>query len=184
MSDTNQTILNYFKVSTERDFARDFQLRVLNIQPGDGSSVAFTEDDLVYIKAAELPGIEHTVHAQPYMGMPFRVPGNTIYNNEAWNISFLCDQNSNIRRLLEEYHKDIFDTETSTGNYFMPRANSIIDLVQLDMQLKRIAQYQLVGAFPTKIGSLQYNMHEGNGKPISFDVTFAYQFWRRVDIPQ
>lgn len=181
MPDVNQTITDFYRVAQDRDFARDFQFRVLNIQAGDASSVAFDEDDLVYIKTATLPGRTINNQTVPYMGLTFKVPGSVTYNqSDAWNVEFYCDQNSRIRQLMEQYTFDIFDDSTSTGNYNTPNATQLIDLVQLDTQLEEVAIYQLVGAFPTTVGDLSYTIAEGSGNTVSLPVTFAYQYWRKL----
>jgi hypothetical protein len=180
MPDVNQTITDFYRVAQERDFARDFQFRVLNIQSGEGSDVAFAEDDLVYIRGGSLPGKSITTQNVPYMGLNFHVPGTVTYPSDSWSVTFYCDQNSAIRRIFEQYQKDIFDDETSTGNYFMPRASSLIDLVQLDTQLEEVAIYQLVGVYPNSISDMAYTIGDGTGAPVTFDVNFTYQFWRRL----
>jgi len=48
MPDVRQTISDFYRVAVERDFARDFQFRVLSIDSGGASTVTFDEDDLVY----------------------------------------------------------------------------------------------------------------------------------------
>ena len=83
MPDVNQTITDFYRVSQERDFQRDFQFRVLNIQGGDGTSTEFSEDDLVYIRTATLPGKSIQNKTVPYMGLQFNIPGSSRYDNSA-----------------------------------------------------------------------------------------------------
>jgi len=179
MSDIKQGISDFYRVAKERDFSRDFQLRVINFQVGGGENVSFEEDDLVYIKTANLPGRNLTNNQASYMGMPFNYPGSPSYPGaDGWQITFYCDQNSRIRRLCESIQFNTFDDETSTGNYALPGDDQVIDLVQLDTQMNPINRYQLVGAWIQTIGDLQYNIAEGQGQAISFDATMSYQFWR------
>jgi hypothetical protein len=181
MAALNQTITDFYKVAQDRDFARDFQFRVLNIQPGDGSSQSFSEDDLVYIRGATLPGKTIASQNVPYMGLTFHVPGSVSYPDSGnWPVTFYCDQNSAIRQVFENYISDVFDDQTSTGNYFIPGFDAIIDLVQLDTQLEQIAKYQLVGIFPTTVGPIGYTIGDGTGAPVTFDVNFSYQFWKKT----
>ena len=81
MPDVRQTISDFYRVAQERDFSRDFQFRVLNIQNDDGS-VAITEDDLVYAKGGSIPGRTINVTDVPYMGLNFKVPGAATYSGE------------------------------------------------------------------------------------------------------
>ena len=70
MPDVKQTITDFYRVAQERDFSRDFQFRVLNIQNGDGS-VVVSEDDLVYAKGGVIPGREISESTVSYMGVEY-----------------------------------------------------------------------------------------------------------------
>ena len=180
MPDVRQTISDFYRVAVERDFARDFQFRVLSLDSGGASTVTFDEDDLVYCTAANLPGRTITNVPVPYMGLQFNVPGNATYpGSDGYSLTFYCDQNSQIRQKFEDMSRDIFDDATSTGNYFAPRQSAVIDLVQLDTQLDAIAQYQLVGASVRNVGDLTYNISSGSGQFVTFTATMAYHYFRR-----
>jgi len=175
MPDVRQTISDFYRVAVERDFARDFQFRVLSIDAGGSSTVTFDEDDLVYVTTATLPARAISNVQVPYMGLNFNVPGSATYpSSEAYTLQFYCDQNSIIRQKFEDMSRDVFDDANSTGNYFAPRQSASIDLVQLDTQLEQVAQYQLVGASIRNVGPLQYTINSGTGNFITFDATLSY----------
>lgn len=178
MPDVRQTISDFYRVAQERDFARDFQFRILSIQPGDGSDAVITEDDLVYAKGGTIPARTIASSDVTYMGLAFKVPGAVSYPGE-YSIEMHCDNDSKIRQLFEKWSYDIFDDEFSTGNYFVPKATSTVDLLQLNSQLDAVAHYQLVGAHPTSIGELSYDI-AGNGAAIGFTVGLGYHFWKRI----
>ena len=175
MPDVRQTISDFYRVAQERDFSRDFQFRVLNIQNDDGS-VAITEDDLVYAKGGSIPGRTINVTDVPYMGLNFKVPGAATYSGE-YALTFYSDRVDILRNLLINWTRDTFDDATSTGNYFIARETSVVDLVQLDTQLNRVTQFTLVGAFPTSVGDVEYNP-AGTGAPVEFQVTMGYHYIR------
>ena len=175
MPDVRQTISDFYRVAQERDFSRDFQFRVLNIQNDDGS-VAITEDDLVYAKGGSIPGRTINVTDVPYMALNFKVPGAATYSGE-YALTFYSDRVDNLRNLLLNWTRDTFDDATSTGNYFIARETSVVDLVQLDTQLNRVTQFTLVGAFPTSVGDVEYNP-AGTGAPVEFQVTMGYHYIR------
>jgi hypothetical protein len=79
-----------------------------------------------------------------------------------------------------DWTRDTFDDADSTGNYLTPTQNSTIDLIQLDNNFERINQYQLVGVSIQSVGDISYTMSEGTGAVRTFDVTFAYHYWRDV----
>lgn len=180
MADTQQTIQSFYRVVTERDFSRKFNFRVININPGDSSSQVYDEDDLVYVRTASLPAREITEVTVPFMGLDFHIPGSAKYpGSESYAMEFYCDQKSNLRQKFEDWTRDVFDDITSTGNYFAAKQTSVIDLVQLDNQLNRTSQYQLVGVSPRNVGPLEYDMTNG-GEFVTFTVTVAYQYFRRT----
>ena len=95
-------------------------------------------------------------------------------------MQFYCDQSSALRQAFENYLTDVFDDSTSTGNYFMPKAEAVIDLVQLNTQLESVASYQLVGVYAQSVGGMAYSPADGTGDTMKFDATLAYQYWRRT----
>ena len=70
MPDTSQLIQNFYQIATERDFTRKFSFRILGIDPGDATNVSFDENDLVYVRTAQLPAREITEVTVPYMDEP------------------------------------------------------------------------------------------------------------------
>lgn len=179
MADVKQTIQDFYRVAQERDFSRDFQFRVLNIQSSEGNFIV-EEDDLVYAQGGSIPGRTIATTQVPYMGLNFQVPGAATYTG-TYPITFYCDKGDTLRKLMLAWTRDTFDDATSTGNYFTPKSTSVVDLVQLDTQLNRVAQFQLVGAFPSEVGDVAYNI-QGTGAPVTFDVTLAYHFVRQEAI--
>tara|TARA_R110002167_G_scaffold263431_1_gene470202 strand:- start:2187 stop:2726 length:540 start_codon:yes stop_codon:yes gene_type:complete len=178
MAKLEQTISDFYRVAQERDFARDFQFRVLSINPGGSSAVTFSEDDLVYIKGGQIPTRTIVSHEVPYMGLQFRLPGAAQYSGE-FTAGFYCDVNSRVRQLMEEWSFQTFDDSTSQGDYFMPRESSYVELVQLDSQFETTAIYKLIGCFPTEVGDIQYDIG-GSGNAVEFNVNLSYHFWRRT----
>ena len=176
MADIKQTIQDFYKVAQTRDFARDFQFRVLDVS-NKGVPV-FTEDDLVYATAATLPGKQISPKSVPYNGFEFRIPGTVTYNNsDGFTISFYCDSTTNARIQMENWVTETFNDETTTGDGVLHN-NSTITLAQLDTQFEVLRTYKLYGCFPVNSGDIAYSM-VGTGEVASMDITLAYQFYRR-----
>jgi len=181
MADVNQLISDFYTTAQTREFARDYSFRVLSINTGGASTVTFDNNDLVYVKTASLPGRQITNVQVPYMGLNFNLPGNAVYpDSEGYELTFYADANSQIRQKFEQWSKDIFDDSNSTGNYFAPKQTATIDLVQLDNQMNKTAQYQLVGVSVRNVGPLNYLIAEGVGNTIEFTTTISYHYWRKV----
>ena len=174
MADIKQAISDFYRVAQERDFARDFQYRIINIT---SDNFSITEEDLVYAKGGEVPGRSISNHTAPYMGLDFNVPGAVTYPG-TFSLNFYCDTQSTIRRLFEGWSYNTFDEETSSGDYFVPKPSSVLDMVQVDSQFQPVARYQLVGVYPQDIGSISYDI-TGAGAPVELAVTLQYHFWKR-----
>lgn len=165
------TILKFYETAKEREFARDFQFRVVSLGP-------LTEDDLVYIRSADLPGKEIQVHQVPYMGLDFNIPGSVKFTgSDSWKVTFLHDEGANIRSKLDAWINEIFNIESSSGKYGVPSEEATIDLI--DKSFKPIRRYNLIGIFIKDIQPIRYDI-TGTGKPLEFDATLSYQFWRPI----
>jgi len=182
MADVRQLIGDFYRVAAGRDFQRDVNFRVLSISPG-GTTVTYNEDDLVYARAAALPARAITNVEAKYMGLNFNLPGTAFYpNSNNYQLTFFNDANNNIRQKFEDWTRDTFNDANSTGNYFTPTQSSTIDLVQLDKQMNRVAQYQLVGVSIREVGAISYDFGNGTGQIVSFPVSLAYHYFVRKEV--
>jgi hypothetical protein len=165
------TIQEFYAAAQRKEFARDFQFRVRTLGP-------FTEDDLLYITTATLPGKEISNQVATFMGLDFNVPGSVKYSGSAsWAVQFRCDEGLNIRNKLENWVNAIFDDRTSTGKYGVPVEEATLDLLGKDFEPVR--RYNFIGIYPQAFSEISYDI-QGDGAPLTIDATFAYQFWRLV----
>ena len=172
----NQSIQNFYRVAATRDFSRDFLFRVLDLKleglPG------MSEEQLIYVKAANLPSRSITNIPVKYMGLDINVPGGATYPNSAeYALNFFLDSESELREYFETASRNLFDDRDSTGAYGTPDPNSYISLGQLDKGLNIISVYKLVGASIRSINSVEYKMSEGSGATVDFGVTLSYHFY-------
>lgn len=180
MADVKQTIQDFYTQAQVKDFARNNLFRVLNIDFGDGSDVTIGEEDLVYVTTATLPGKTIQEVTVPYMGLDFHVPGTVKYNqSEGYQLTFRADESYNLYQKFQDVINDTFNDADSTGNYFTPKASSVIDLVQLDKELNRVSQYQLVGVSIRNVGDISYDV-TAVGEVQTFTVTVAYHYYRKT----
>lgn len=176
MADTEQTIQKFFSTLRTRDFARDFQFRVLDVR--DRGVSLLTEEDLVYAKGGNIPGRTIGTIPVPYMGLQFRVPGAASYpGSDSFELTFYADSENLIRTVFERWSEITFDDATSTGNYRL-FDNSQVVLAQLNQKLEIVNRYILFGCFPVEVGGLTYKT-TGSGDTVEFKVTLAYQYWRK-----
>ena len=177
MADIKQTIQDFYKVAQTKDFSRNYQFRVLDVS-NKGASV-FTEDQLVYATAASIPGKKIKPVSVPYSGFNFNIPGPVEYNSTSgYSITFYLDAQSSARVAMENWITETFDESTSIGDQTLHN-NSTITLVQLNNDFEAIRTYKLFGVFPVEAADMQYTINSTDGQVVTFNATFAYQFFRR-----
>ena len=180
MADVNQTITNFYQTAQSKDFSRSNLFRVLNINFGlNGGGLLLDDNDLVYARTASLPARNITNIPVPYMGLNFNVPGVATYaGSESYTINFYADEAQSLRQKLLAVSRATFDDATSTGNYFIPGPDAVIDLAQLDKQLNVVSQYQLVGVSIRDVAALAYDI-TSTGEVQNFDCNVAYHYFRQ-----
>ena len=171
-----QTIKDFYSVAQARDFTRNFQFRVTSIQ--DKGVDLLSQDDLLYLKTAELPAREVANKTVPFMGLTFNVPGAASYPGSAgYAVTFRSDMEQIIRRIMEDWQREVFDDRTSTGTYRL-FANSKLTMDLLDQNYNTIRQYVLHGVWPQSVGNLSYDL-TGDGEVLDLQCTLCYQYWTR-----
>jgi hypothetical protein len=173
----SQDLTKYFQAVQERDFLRDHQFRVSSLLYR--GIPLLSEDDLVYIKAGSLPTRSVNAVPVPFMGLNYKVPGTAQFGDN-YTVTFYADSSGLIRNIFEAFSMATFDDRTSNGNYNVQGAD-VLQFYTYDQRgVEAITSaYQLVGIFPTDIGSL--NMSPvGNGNALEFTVNLAYQYWRKI----
>jgi hypothetical protein len=167
-----QNISDFYRSVQDFDFARQFQFRLLTL-----GNTNFTEDQLVYLETATLPGRTIVNQVVPFMGLDFNVPGAAKYpNSNAWSVNFRCDQSYNIRSVLENATLNTFNDASSTGDYNIARPGSVITIQLLNKSQSPVRQYTLVGAYVVSVGEINYDLGD-SGTIVKVPATLAYQYW-------
>lgn len=170
-----QLITDFYTQAQAKDFARQFQFRVVQL-----GNTNFGEDSFVYLETGSLPGRAINNIQVPFMGLNFNVPGTASYpGSDGWSIQFRCDQNYDIRATLENATFNTFDDGTSGGDYNIPRnsSNIILNLIGKGGTDNVVRQYTLYGAYVVSLGDVSFNLAD-NGTIQVIPVTMAYQYWR------
>jgi len=186
------TIENFLNQASQKQFARDFLFRIKQISVTGLSMDG--ETDLIYARAATLPGRNIQNKQVNYSGQTFNLPGKSEYpGSESWSIEFYVDQGLDIRTKLERASRTLFDNKTTTGNICMPGYESVIDLDVLQIPCQRgssvtsgsslevIKSMKLIGASLRDIGEISYQIADGTGEILTFSATFAYHFYEGID---
>jgi hypothetical protein len=168
-------IQNFYDAAISTDFSRDFQFRI--IQMGSIRYDIDLSDRMIFMTTSTLPNRIINNQPVPFMGLSFNVPGSTAYTgSDAWAVTFRMPQDFSLRDTFELWQRDIFDEDSSTGDYKVPRRDSIIHLALLDNYMKVIREYKLYGVYIVNLGDVTYTL-TGGGTPVEFTATLAYQYW-------
>ena len=174
-----QNISDFYRSVQQKDFARQFQFRVVQL-----ANTNFGEDTLVYLETANLPGRAITNQVVPFMGLNFNVPGTATYpGSDRYEVRFRCDANYDIRTILENATFNTFDDGTSTGDYNIGRNSSVIILNLLDKSGNTSRQYTLYGAYVVSINDMAYSLADA-GTVQTVTTALAYQYWRVTSTQQ
>lgn len=177
----NQDIRQFYRQAETRDFTRDFLFRVNHAVlagPRPGSNIVIDEADMLYCKTGQLPARSITNVAVPYMGLNFNIPGNATYpGSDGYNLTWYLDSKAKLRSLLEAASRNVFNDETSTGNYNTPTSEHYIEMVQLEKDLKPMMTYRLFGASIRNIDNISYQIAEGTGQTVELNTTISYHFY-------
>jgi len=172
---SNQTIRKFYKEAVSREFSRDFLFKVANLKVG---KLEIDEKDLTYVKAAKLPERTLANIDVKYMGVSFNLPGVPTYGEAAgYSLTFYCDAKSELHHKFLQESARTFNDGSSTGAYDIANDDSTISLMQLDKQLEPVRYFQLIGASIRKVGGIEYNIAEGTGAPVTFEVSFGYHYF-------
>lgn len=179
-------INTFFTLASQRQFARDFFLRVKQVElPGLSLN---GETDLVFAKTAALPGRDIENKIVNYSGQQFNLNGKSSYpGSESYSIEFYHTQDLDLRKKLETASRAAFDNETTTGQMCMPgpEAYIILDLLGVPcgqnnaggQGLEIIDQVKFVGVSIRNIGEVQYSIADGTGEVLSIPCTFSYHWY-------
>ena len=174
------SIFKFYQQAYNKDFARNFQFRLLDFGNIDFQS----ESHLMYVETASLPGRQINNVTVPYMGMNFNTPGTAAYpGSGGWNVTFRCDAEYDIRSALEAATFATFDEATSTGSYGMPDTNTTLTMALLGKEIgedgfaRVVRTYTLFGVWVQSIADAAYDVKD-TGTVQTVQCTLAYQFWR------
>lgn len=179
-------INTFYNLASQRQFARDFFLRVHHIElPGIS---LYGDTDLVFAKTASIPGRNIENKIVNYSGQQFNLNGKSSYpGSEAYSIEFFHTQDLDLRKKLEYASRLTFDNETTTGQLCMPGPESYIVLDLLSVPcgqgnqggegMQVIQQIKLVGVSIREIGEVAYQIADGTGEVLSIPCTFSYHWY-------
>jgi hypothetical protein len=179
-------INTFFTVASQKQFSRDFFMRVKQIRAVgidlDG------EDELVFARTASLPGRDIEDKLVNFSGQTFHLNGKSNYpGSDGYAIEFYMDQELDLRKKLEQMSRASFDNETTSGQMCMPGPESymILDILkapcgqgnQGGAGFEVVHTVKLVGVNIRTIGEVSYNIADGTGEVLTIPTTWSFHFY-------
>lgn len=157
--------------------ARPTQFMVyLTVPAGIGIDSVSVDKFRFVCESADLP--ESTIGHIPvhYFGRPIKVSGDRTY--PAWPVTVLNDEDFAVRGLFEAWHNAINRIVSNVRDPVLGEERYKVDLevVQFSKDGSVIRSYQLIGAWPTNIGTIALNWESANAIE-KFSVSFEYDYW-------
>ena len=114
----------------------------------------------------------------PYMGRKTFYPGDREF--DPWAVTVMCDENFKIRDAFERWMSAL---NSHVGN-IRDFAAGVPAGYTTDCQIQQLSKldlppiklYKMAGAFPTEVGSMEYDWGTNN-TIAKFTVNFRYQWW-------
>lgn len=183
-------INSFFNIAQQKQFSRDFFLRVKEIQiPGLSLN---GENELVYARTAKLPGRNIENKTVSYSGQVFNIAGRAVYpGSEDYSIEFYHDQNLDLRTKFEVASRKTFDNQTTINqgqqfNACMPGTDSyiILDVLRVpcgmgqdNILTTRTRSIKLIGVGIRNIGEVEYAIADGTGEVKTLTCSFSYHWY-------
>lgn len=121
-------------------------------------------------KGTQLPATDLGVIEVPYRGRKLKVPGQRTFAE--WTVTVMETEGMEVRTALENWVNSIDNATTGARN---PNQLEDITVSLLKSNGGSSMTYQLFGAFPTSIASVDLSFDEQTA-PLEYQVTFNYSY--------
>lgn len=152
-----------------------FQIQISSLPAGVPALSA--DDQIVHVKAIQLP--ETTVGEIPvnHMGRIYKFPGDRVYNDVS--ITILSDgTDMRVRHFFEAWNHAWNKHFDNTG--LIPNNSNLtatVDLAQLDRNHDPIRTYSLQKAWCSDVSAVDLS-HDNNDALVEFTVTLKYHYFQ------
>ena len=173
----NQTIGNFLNTLIKRDGQRNNLFKVLALNT---KVLSLTNEDMVYIKAAQLPGRTNPTANVPYMGMNFAYNTSTVQypGAEDYGLTFLFDAAGELRQKFEQASRLIFNDLTTSGNWNVPTLQDIMTVAPLNNQYEPAAYYHLYGVAFKGFDAVNFEIASGDGSMVELPAHISFYYYK------
>lgn len=137
----------------------------------------------LYCEGAELPGVQYATKPFHFYGPDFQRPTDVSYGGESLQLSFMVDQEFNIRRYFDSWIKIINDRVSYVFSYPTDYMSSSIIIKQLKHRGPELIEgtdvgvysVRLINAFPKIMAPMTLNF--GSREFHRLAITMAFSRW-------
>lgn len=129
-------------------------------------------------RSTTLPEITMSDVGIPFQGMTMNIGGTPSFSE--WNVTFLCDEAHELRRLFLKWNSLIYDVGTGLVGHSNTYKSDKVGVAQLARNNAPVAKYGFVGAYPKTVGPIDLD-HGKKDEAETFQVTFKYDYFINVN---
>ena len=126
-------------------------------------------------RGAQLPAAQIGAIDVGYFGRMIKLAGDRTFTD--WSVTVMNDEDFLVRTMFEKWSNSI---NALVNNYRSATSREVykcdMNVIQYAKTGFKIAEYSLVGAFPTTIDAIDLNWETQN-QVETFGVTFSYDYW-------
>ena len=114
----------------------------------------------------------------PYMGRKIKVAGDRTYAD--WRVTVMNDEDFGVRSMFEKWsnalNRAVSNTRMAMGDGSAESYKADMTVLQFSKEGEIIRGYQLVGAWPQLVESMELDWDSTN-QIQNFNITLAYDYW-------
>lgn len=173
----NQTIGTFINTLIKRDGQRNNLFKVLALNT---KVLNLTNEDMVYIKTAQLPGRNNPTGQIPYMGMNFSYNKSTVEYPGAdnYDLTFVFDAAGELRLKFEQASRLIFNDISTSGTWNVPTLSDIMTIAPLNNQYEPSAYYHFYGVAFKGFDAVNFDIAGGDGSIVDLPCHISYYYYR------
>jgi len=177
-------ITDFYNTAAQYSFARTNLFRITEITNGLYTP-SESEDLFLYMRTSSIPQRKITVNEVKFRNFTYNVPSKATYPDAVgnWQVEFFCDKDYVLKDIFEKWSVNTFDEHSSTAqNTQWWDTNIVLSLLNNSStdnsltELTPIKQYTLVGAFPSTIAQVQYDISK-KGEIATLQVNLGFQYF-------
>jgi hypothetical protein len=126
-------------------------------------------------RTTELPAMQHETLGVPYRALEMKIETRVTFTD--WNVTFLCEQNHDLRTKFLEQQALMYKLDTASNEPHDVYKFDSMTVSKVGYDGGAIADTQCIfyGAFPSNVGPVA--LDQAGGAFDTFDVTFTYDYF-------